>query len=226
MARPNTLRDCLTVFGVTLFAVAALGCADDTTASGGAGAGGGASAGGGDEGGASQGGGAEGGQGAGDPVIPGEHPRIYLNDAERARLSTALAAPTAAADRYKAYVDAALEGNTPYDFQGWHAALVYALTGDDAYADLAIAHVDAMVAEDEALVAAGSSPLVAADSYLEGGAARRGHGHGLRLVLRPSDRRAADALDRLGQPGRVQRLASRRGELERAAHAVERLGRR
>ncbi|MBK8940905.1 MAG: hypothetical protein IPM79_25630 [Polyangiaceae bacterium] len=169
MARPNTLRDCLTVFGVTLFAVAALGCADDTTASGGAGAGGGASAGGGDEGGASQGGGAEGGQGAGDPVIPGEHPRIYLNDAERARLSTALAAPTAAADRYKAYVDAALEGNTPYDFQGWHAALVYALTGDDAYADLAIAHVDAMVAEDEALVAAGSSPLVAADSYLEVG---------------------------------------------------------
>lgn len=161
-------RASLLALGVALGALGWLGCGDDSAAGAG-GAGGGSTVGGAEQGGSAAGGQGEGGEGAGEPVIPGQHPRIYLNEAERARLSAALAAPSPAASRFRAYVDSALGGNTPYDFQGWHAALIYALTGDEAYGQLAIAHVDAMVAEDEALVAGGSAPLVAADSYLEVG---------------------------------------------------------
>ncbi|MFO0549029.1 MAG: hypothetical protein U0271_11620 [Polyangiaceae bacterium] len=110
-----------------------------------------------------------GGEGQGGAVIPGEHPRIYLNDVQRTRLNAALSANTQAATRYVEFVDSALSGGDPYAFEGWHAALLYALTGDTSYADLAIAEVDAMVAEDEALVAGGDTPNVAFDSYLEVG---------------------------------------------------------
>ncbi|NUP06069.1 MAG: hypothetical protein HOW73_08425 [Polyangiaceae bacterium] len=150
--------------------LALIGCGDSGDApDGGQGPGGGA------QGGEGQGASNSGGEGVGgeggnpDPVIQSEHPRIYLNDEQIARLGAALEAPTEAAARYTAFVDSALEGGDPYDFQGWHAALLYGLTGDEAYANLAIAHVDAMVAEDEALIASGSSPNVAYDSYLEVG---------------------------------------------------------
>src|SRR5688500_1601907 len=68
-----------------------------------------------------------GGEGAGEPVIPAEHPRIYLNDAQRARLGSALEQGTPAAAQFRSFVDAKLDGGNPYDFRGWHAALLYAL---------------------------------------------------------------------------------------------------
>lgn len=101
-----------------------------------------------------------------DPMIPSEHPRIYLNEAQRARLGAAWTANTPAATRFRDFVDARLGGGDPYAFAGWHAALVYVLTGDADYADLAIQEVDDYVLAEEALIASGERADVSADSYL------------------------------------------------------------
>ncbi len=132
--------------------------AGETTAGTGAGSGTGA--------GATTGGG---GEGAGEPVIPAEHPRVYFNEAQVARLSTALEQGTPAAVRFRDFVDQRLQGGDPYEFRGWHAALLYVLTNDQAYADLAISYADEYVMEEEALIGAGERPNVAFDSYLEVG---------------------------------------------------------
>jgi hypothetical protein len=134
-----------------------------STASGGAGPG---------TGGSGQGGEAGGGGGGGppvDPTFPEGHPRIYLNAAQRQRLADALAASTPAATRFRGFVDQALDGGEPYDFRGWHAALLHALGEDGGYGELAVATVDAFVASEEATIAGGGIPSVAGDSYLEVG---------------------------------------------------------
>ncbi len=161
LTRPLSLGIAVTAITAVL---SASGCGDSSETPGG-GATGGAGAG------SSEGGngGADGGNGTGGAVIPGEHPRIYLNEAQRARLAEAVQSGTDAANRFVGFVESELAGNDPYEFQGWHAGLLYGITGDTKYADLAIAHVDAMVAEDEALVASGQAPNVAFDSYLEVG---------------------------------------------------------
>lgn len=110
-----------------------------------------------------------GGQGPGEPIIPTDHPRIYLSFAQKQRLSSALDQGTPAATRFREFVDAKLDGGDPYEFRGWHAALLFALTTDPAYGELAISYVDAFVTEEEALIAAGERPNVAYDSYLEVG---------------------------------------------------------
>ena len=153
------------LLGLSLFA-----CGDDLANSGGGGDGSGANGEGGNGAGAAAGGsGGHGGEAHVDPVIPGEHPRIYLNPTERARLEAALEAASPAATRYKDFVDQKLAGGDPYDFRGWHAALMYALSGDEAYADLAIGFVDEFVLAEEALIANGEAASVAGDSYLEVG---------------------------------------------------------
>lgn len=155
---------CIAALGALL----ATGCKDGGTSSsndggGGSGEGGSGAAGGPDNGG--------GGEGAGivDPVIPEDHPRLGYEAADIARWQEALENGTDSAAGFKAFVDSALQGGDPYDFQGWHAGFMYLLTGDEAYADLAIQFVDARVAEDEAQIANGEPPNVAYDSYLEVG---------------------------------------------------------
>lgn len=75
---------------------------------------------------------------------------------------------------WKAFVDAAVGGSPGYAFQYYEAALMARLAAErpelgldeDAYANYAIAGVDAYVASAESTIAAGGRPKIAADSYL------------------------------------------------------------
>ena len=99
------------------------------------------------------------------PTYPTQHPRIYV-EANRARLTAALAASTPAATRFRDVVDRWVGGASIYGFQIWNAALMGALTGDAMYCDRAVATIDDQVAAEEARIAAGAQPLVAQNSYL------------------------------------------------------------
>jgi hypothetical protein len=68
--------------------------------------------------------------------------------------------------RFVAYVDHALGGNPDYGFSPYDAMLRYSMGGDAKYADFAVAQVDAEVASEETLIAAGKTPDIAGDSYL------------------------------------------------------------
>lgn len=102
----------------------------------------------------------------GDPMFPDEHPRIYLNDANRARLSEALAAESSAAVRFRDMVDGQMGGNDNWGFEAHYAALLGALTGDTNYCTYAITSVDAWVTGEEQRIGAGEAAEVAGDSYL------------------------------------------------------------
>jgi len=113
------------------------------------------------------GGGTDPTDGAG-PVYPTAHPRIYLTP-NRARLSAALTAKTAAATRFKTNVDQWLSGADIWGFEAWTAALVGQLTGNAAYCTKAVATIEAQVVAAEAKIAASQAPEVAGDSYLHVG---------------------------------------------------------
>ncbi|HMG56489.1 MAG TPA: hypothetical protein VK601_23475 [Kofleriaceae bacterium] len=100
------------------------------------------------------------------PIYPTAHPRIYLTS-NRARLSAALSANTAAASRFKATANLWLAGGDVYNFSPWNAALLGQLTGNTAYCTKAVSTVEAQVVAAEAKIAANQAPLVAGDSYLE-----------------------------------------------------------
>ena len=102
------------------------------------------------------------------PTYPVDHPRIYVA-ANKARLQAALAANTDAAARYRDMMDRWVGGYDIWGFQIWNAALLGQLTADPKYCVKSVAAVDSMVAADEALIASGSQPDVAADSYLKVG---------------------------------------------------------
>ena len=99
-------------------------------------------------------------------VFPDEHPRIYLNEAHRARLEGLLAGARPAATRFRTMVDNQLGGADYYAFRASDAALLWQLTGEAAYADYAVGMVEDFVASEEALIAGGERPEVAFDSYL------------------------------------------------------------
>jgi hypothetical protein len=101
---------------------------------------------------------------AADPVISGEHPRIYLNhEPTRTRLAAALAANSPAATRFRTFVDNGFEeAQTVFNY-----ALIGALTGETSYCVQAVTMADAYVTADEVLIAAGELPRIAGDSYLE-----------------------------------------------------------
>jgi hypothetical protein len=103
-----------------------------------------------------------------EPTYPTQHPRIYV-EKNRARLKAALDANTLAASRFRSTVDGWVAGTHVYGFQAWNAALLGQLTGDPKYCTRAVAAVDAQVAGDEAKIAAGQQPDVAANSYLHVG---------------------------------------------------------
>ncbi len=104
------------------------------------------------------------------PVVATGHPRILLNHAStRACLVGMLASNHVAAQRFKAWVDNALNGGDAYGFEPWHAALLYQTTGQAHYAAAAVQRTDALVAAEETLTARGVAPDAAYDSYLEVG---------------------------------------------------------
>ncbi len=72
--------------------------------------------------------------------------------------------------RFKGFVDAALGGQPGYAFSATDAAWMYRLTNDPAYAQLAVATVEAQVLAAEQAIAAGGRPEVSGDSYLHVGA--------------------------------------------------------
>ena len=72
--------------------------------------------------------------------------------------------------RFKNWVDQAVAGNPGYAFSASEAATMYKLTGQNQYADLAIAMVEAQVSAAETAIAGGNRPEVAGDSYLHVGA--------------------------------------------------------
>jgi hypothetical protein len=90
-----------------------------------------------------------------------------------------LATGKTSATRFKALVDDEVNSSTNtsytwnnpknYLFQNWFAALMFRVTGSTTYADFAIKRIDAMVASEEALIAAGKAASVSGDSYLDVG---------------------------------------------------------
>lgn len=71
--------------------------------------------------------------------------------------------------RFIAWVDAAQAGEPGYGFSATDAAYAFRLTGESAYATLAVAWAEQQVADAETAIAAGQRPEVAADSYLQAG---------------------------------------------------------
>jgi hypothetical protein len=100
------------------------------------------------------------------PVYPTAHPRIYLAP-NKARLSSAMSARTAAYSRFKNLVDQWVAGSSIWGFEAWNAALLSQLTGNTTYCTKAVASVEAQVVAAEAKIAANQAPVVAGDSYLE-----------------------------------------------------------
>lgn len=120
-------------------------------------------------GGSGNGSGTGGGTGGGTPIIPDEHPRIYLNAANKTRLKDLLAANDPAATRFRDMVENQLGGGDVYAYESWYSALMGQLTDDPKYCADAIQRVDEWVTGEEAKIAGGENADVAGDSYLEVG---------------------------------------------------------
>jgi hypothetical protein len=103
---------------------------------------------------------------SGDPEFPDEHPRIYLNEANRARLTGALDAGASVAVRFREMVDAQIAGADFWGFAAQDAAMLGVLTDDPGYCTYAISVVDEAVTAEEQRIAAGEYAQVASDSYL------------------------------------------------------------
>jgi hypothetical protein len=68
--------------------------------------------------------------------------------------------------RFRDWVDEAVDGNPDYGFSATDAAYLYRLTGQPQYATLAVQMVDDQVTAAEQSIANGDAPEVAGDSYL------------------------------------------------------------
>lgn len=76
---------------------------------------------------------------------------------------------SAAFQRFKSFVDSAVGGSPGYAFSASDAALMFRITGQDKYCELAVKTVEQQVVEAEQAIAGGGRPAVAGDSYLEVG---------------------------------------------------------
>jgi hypothetical protein len=99
------------------------------------------------------------------PSFATAHPRIYLAT-NRTRLTQELASGRPAARRFKSTIDRWVGGADIYGIEAWNAALLGQLTGDAKYCAAAVRAIDAHVTAEQARIAAGNAPEVAADSYL------------------------------------------------------------
>lgn len=97
---------------------------------------------------------------------------LYVSGPARAAITIDLSyvnQTSAEYQRFKNWVDQAVAGNPGYAFSATDAVTMYRLSGQQAYANLAIAMVEAQVAGAEAAIALGQRPEVAGDSYLDAG---------------------------------------------------------
>ncbi len=102
------------------------------------------------------------------PVISATRPKLLLANAQlKACLQDKYARGAPEVMRLKSLVDSALAGARPYNFSPWFAALVFQMSGDVRYRDLAVARMDEIVTAEEALIASGTYPAVHRDSYLD-----------------------------------------------------------
>lgn len=106
------------------------------------------------------------------PPIASAHPRIYL-PRNATRLTALIAGNHPSATRYLEQA-AALRSrsysslyNSAYTME--HFALVAQLTGDTSYCTFAVTGIEQFVTAEEGRIAAGTTPAVAGDSYLEVG---------------------------------------------------------
>ncbi|MEK8034451.1 hypothetical protein AACH06_26785 [Ideonella sp. DXS29W] len=100
-------------------------------------------------------------------ITPLGSPRILVPDASTlSRLKASMSQGAPAAARFKAYVDAQMNGADYYEFAAWHAALMYQVTGKSSYCDYAVQLTDDFVRSEEALIERNQRATVAADSYL------------------------------------------------------------
>lgn len=100
-------------------------------------------------------------------ITPLGTPRILVPDAPTSsRLKTSMSSGSPAATRFKNYVDAQMNGADYYEFAGWHAALMYQVTGKASYCDYAVDLTDDFVKSEEALINQNQRATVAGDSYL------------------------------------------------------------
>ncbi|MBB5203633.1 hypothetical protein HNQ51_000926 [Inhella inkyongensis] len=102
------------------------------------------------------------------PSFAASHPKLLLNHtALRDCLRTKLRLGAPEALRLKEQVDRALAGRPDYAYQPWYAALLWQMSDDPRYRDLAVAQTESLVTAEEARIAAAQAPQVAGDSYLE-----------------------------------------------------------
>ena len=102
------------------------------------------------------------------PVISTTRPKLLLANAElKACLQDKYARGAPEVMRLKTLVDSVVAGARPYNFSPWFAALVYQMSGEVRYRDVAIARMDEIVASEEARIASGGFPAVHGNSYLE-----------------------------------------------------------
>ncbi len=71
--------------------------------------------------------------------------------------------------RFKAWVDSAVAGNIGYGFTASEAVMMYQLSPEAKYCNLAVSLVEQQVSAAESAIASGGRPEVAGDSYLEVG---------------------------------------------------------
>lgn len=106
---------------------------------------------------------------SGTPVISETHPRILLTDAALRTALEARLSGSPSGTRFGTLVDGVVGGGSSYAFEPWYAALVGVLRSSKAHTAYAIAKTDELVKSEETRIAAGQTPEVAGDSYLEVG---------------------------------------------------------
>jgi hypothetical protein len=134
--------------------------------------GGGSGGGGGDNGGGGSGGGTGGGctPPTGSSVYPGftyhlPTARPFLSLEDYAHVDTHSTAYT----RFRDMVNRAVSGNPDYGYSAVHSVIMYRLTGQAQYIQDAINRVEAQVHDAEVAIAAGNTPAISSDSYLDVG---------------------------------------------------------
>ena len=95
--------------------------------------------------------------------LPTVRPFISLNDYMQADPGSTTSL------RFKSAVDSALAGDPPYNYSAVFSVIMFRLTGQSQYIDDAIDRVEAQLQEDEAAIAAGGTPTLSGDSYLDVG---------------------------------------------------------
>lgn len=106
------------------------------------------------------------------PIIiqPTGTPRIILSHgATISHLRSSLTSNSSPALRFRQSVDQQVASGNVYGMEPWHVALMGQITGTTSYCSWAVDQTDNYVRGEEARITAGTTPVVAGDSYLHVG---------------------------------------------------------